>query len=87
MRKLGQKQLTLQLQHRLGQLPAELTAHNLTLSNDGGELIYTYDALSEQVGIADLLKDLDNAGIKFKDLSTTQRSLEDIFVSLVRNDS
>jgi ABC-2 type transport system ATP-binding protein len=86
MRKLGKKQLTLQLQRSLTHVPPELGAYDLALSNDGSELTYTYDARGDRVGIADLLQDLDNAGIQFKDLHTTQRSLEDIFVSLVRNE-
>jgi ABC-2 type transport system ATP-binding protein len=56
----------------------------LTLSSDGDELIYTYDTQGERTGIATLLKDLSDSGITFKDLSTTQSSLEDIFVDLVR---
>jgi ABC-2 type transport system ATP-binding protein len=84
MRKLGKKQLALQLLHRLEVVPAELAAHNLTLGADGGELIYTYDTQAERTGITALLKDLNVAGIRFKDLNTTQSSLEDIFVDLVR---
>ncbi len=57
----------------------------MKLSGDGGELIYTYDTRGERIGIAALLKDLNDAGIAFKDLQTTQSSLEDIFVSLVRH--
>src|SRR6185369_2057973 len=83
MRKLGRKQLTLQLQHPLKQVPAELSAYALELSKDGCELTYTYDAQGERIGIVDLLKELGGAGIQFKDLHTTQSSLEDIFVSLV----
>ena len=84
MRKLGKKQLTLQLQHPLKQLPAALSAYPLELVSGGGELTYTYDAQGGRVRIADLLKALGDAGIEFKDLHTTQSSLEDIFVSLVR---
>ncbi len=84
MRKLGKKQLTLQLAHSLPTLPAALSAHALALSADGNELTYTYDARHEHSGIAALLQDLDAAGIAFKDLQTSQSSLEDIFVSLVR---
>ncbi len=85
MRKLGKKQLTLQLQHRLDGIPAGLVAYNLTLSSDACELIYTYDRQSERTGIVALLKDLNEAGIGFKDLHTTQSSLEDIFVGLVKD--
>jgi ABC-2 type transport system ATP-binding protein len=84
MRKLGTKQLTLELQQALAAVPAELAAHPLELSAAGNELTYTYDAHSEHSGIAALLEDLDRAGIVFKDLKTSQSSLEDIFVSLVR---
>ena len=83
MMKLGRKQLTLQLQDPLTSVPAALSAYRLELSNDGGELTYTYSSDDGSVGMVDLLKDLGNAGIGFKDLRTTQRSLEDIFVSLV----
>src|SRR2546422_304164 len=75
MRKLGKKQLTLQLQHPLEHVPAELRAYPLELSNDGSELTYTYDAQGGRVGIVALLKDLGDAGIQFKDLHTTQSSL------------
>jgi len=87
MRKLGRKQLTLQLQHPLQRVPAELGAYPLELSKDGGELTYTYDAQGGRIGIVALLKDLGDAGIHFKDLHTTQSSLEDIFVSLVTDRS
>ncbi len=83
MRKLGKKQLTLQLQHPLTSLPSALEHYNLELSSAGAELVYTYDAQDEHTGIVPLLKDLSEAGLSFKDLKTTQSSLEDIFVSLV----
>jgi ABC-2 type transport system ATP-binding protein len=85
MRKLGKKQLTLQLQHALEKVPAALSSYQLELSNDGNELTYTYDAQGERIGLVDLLKDLGDAGIQFKDLHTTQSSLEDIFVNLVKD--
>jgi ABC-2 type transport system ATP-binding protein len=84
MRKLGRKQLTLQLQVTLDALPAGLSAYQLELANGGSELVYTYDTHGDSSGIAALLDDLDRTGIRFKDLQTTQSSLEDIFVSLVR---
>jgi ABC-2 type transport system ATP-binding protein len=84
MRKLGKKQLTLQLQQRLDAVPAELAPHRLMLSSDGTELIYTYDTRGERTGITALLADLNRTGIRFKDLQTNQSSLEDIFVGLVR---
>jgi ABC-2 type transport system ATP-binding protein len=86
MHKLGRKQLTLQLHEPLRAIPTELAGHHLELSGDGSELIYTYDTQGERPGIAALLDDLDRAGIQFKDLQTTQSSLEDIFVSLLREE-
>ena len=83
MRKLGRKQLTLQLAAPLRQLPAPLAAHPLALSADGNELTYTYDSESGRAGIATLLKELSDLGIEFKDLHTTESSLEDIFVGLL----
>jgi len=87
MRKLGKKQLKLQLEHTLDHLPPQLSAHHLELSGNGSELIYTYDTRGERSGIVALLSDLNAAGIRFKDLQTTQSSLEDIFVSLVKDKS
>jgi ABC-2 type transport system ATP-binding protein len=84
MRKLGRKQLTLQLQNRLGQIPPGLAEYHLELSNDGDDLVYTYDANGEHASIGTLLGALDREGVSFKDLHTTQSSLEDIFVNLVR---
>jgi len=84
MRKLGKKQLALHLDQRLDHVPATLAQYGLALSEDGWELIYTYEAKSERANIIALLRDLGAAGIEFKDLRTTQSSLEDIFVSLVR---
>jgi len=84
MRKLGKKQLTLQLNNQLDEVPSELAGYGLELAADGTELIYTYDTQTERTGITALLADLSAAGIKFKDLQTRQSSLEDIFVSLVK---
>ena len=84
MHELGTKQLWLQLQQPLRQLPAELAGYALELSSDGSELTYTYDAQDARVSIVDVLRHLGDAGIRFKDLRTTQSSLEDIFVNLVR---
>ena len=86
MRKLGRKQLTLHLQNTLQLVPPELANYHLELANGGSDLIYTYDTQGDRTSIATLLEDLDRAGISFKDLQTTQSSLEDIFVSLVRKD-
>ncbi len=84
MQKLGKKQLTLHLQAPLTALPKELAGEPLELSADGSELVYTFDTQSEETGIADLLRRLAGHGIDFKDLQTSQSSLEEIFVSLVR---
>jgi ABC-2 type transport system ATP-binding protein len=84
MRKLGEKQLTLQLHSELETIPSELAGYALELGSDGSELIYTYDTQTERTGITALLADVNKAGIKFKDLQTKQRSLEEIFVSLVK---
>src|ERR1700710_2199490 len=84
MRKLGKRQLTLQLQHPLAQIPAELAGYDLAQSEDGCELVYSFDAQGESgTGIAALMKRLSELGIDFKDLRTRESSLEDIFVSLV----
>ena len=83
MRKLGKKQLILHLQKKLETIPAELTRHNLALSADGMELVFTYDTKGERTGVTALLADLNEAGIRFRDLQTLQSSLEDIFVGLV----
>ena len=85
MRKLGQKQLTLQLQPPVAAVPPQLAAYGLKLSADGHELLYTYDIQAEHIGITALLADVTAAGIHFKDLQTTQSSLEDIFVGLVES--
>ena len=85
MRKLGKKQLKLQLQKQLDAIPAELAAHRIALAADGCELVYTYDTQGERTGITALLSDLSRTGIRFRDIQTTQSSLEDIFVGLVRN--
>jgi ABC-2 type transport system ATP-binding protein len=84
MRKLGKKQLTLELREAMAAVPAGLSRHRLTLAADGRELVYTYDTQEDRTGIAALLDDLARAGINFKDLHTTQSSLEEIFVDLVR---
>ncbi|HEV7326730.1 MAG TPA: ABC transporter ATP-binding protein [Bosea sp. (in: a-proteobacteria)] len=84
MRKLGQKQLTLHLQTRLEAVPEALSRYGLALQAEGEELVYTYDTKAERTGITALMKDLGDAGIRFSDLRTSQSSLEDIFVGLLR---
>lgn len=83
MQKLGQKQLTLQLSEPLHQVPTALPAEQTTLSDDGYQLTYTYDAQSDPVAVARLLRQLAELKIDYRDLRTSQSSLEDIFVSLV----
>jgi ABC-2 type transport system ATP-binding protein len=84
MRKLGRKQLSVQLRRPLAALPAELASAQLELGADGFRLVYTFDA-REETGIAELLKRLSELGIDYTDLQTSESSLEDIFVSLVRS--
>jgi ABC-2 type transport system ATP-binding protein len=84
MHKLGKKQLTLQLRTQLSQIPAELSAYPLELSDDGHVLVYTFDTQIKETGIATLLRRLTELGIDFKDLHSSESSLEDIFVNLVR---
>jgi len=84
MRKLGKKQLTLQLQSPLPAIPAGLAGLPLELAKDGCELIYSFDTQASETGIAGLLRKLNEQGIEFKDLHTQESSLEEIFVSLVR---
>jgi ABC-2 type transport system ATP-binding protein len=83
MKKLGKKQLTLHLLEPMEAIPAGLSAWRLALKGDGMDLEYTFDAHEERTGIPGLLRRLDELGVGFKDLQTTQSSLEDIFVSLV----
>ena len=83
MRKLGKKQLTLQLHTPLAAVPDALARYALELHAGGLELTYTYDTKGERTGITSLLAGLSDAGVRFKDLTTTQSSLEEIFVSLV----
>ena len=86
MRKLGRKQLTLNLQQPLDALPAGLSGMPLELSEDGQTLVYTFDTQADETGIAALLRQLGAHGIDFKDLHSSESSLEEIFVSLVHGD-
>jgi ABC-2 type transport system ATP-binding protein len=83
MKKLGKKELTLNLTEAMAVVPPELAEWNLTLQADGHELLYVFDATAERTGVPSLLRAMSDAGIGFKDLHTRQSSLEDIFVSLV----
>jgi len=84
MRKLGKKQLTLQLQNQLVQIPPQLSRYPLELTDGGHALVFTFDAQSKETGIATLLKSLGDLNINFKDLHSSESSLEEIFVNLVR---
>jgi ABC-2 type transport system ATP-binding protein len=83
MKKLGKKELTVNLQEPMTAIPAQLADWQLVLKGDGGELVYTFDAKDDKANIPALLRRLSDLGIGFKDLNTRQSSLEDIFVSLV----
>jgi ABC-2 type transport system ATP-binding protein len=83
MNRMGKRELTLRLRHPLT-APPRVNGYDLTLSDDGEELTYAFDSQAEDTGVADLLKQLSKAGIDFKDLHTSESSLEEIFVSLVR---
>jgi ABC-2 type transport system ATP-binding protein len=87
MKKLGKKTLTLNLQDPLTALPAELSDWALELKADGNEIQYVFDSNAERTGVPSLLRRLSDLGIAFKDLNTRQSSLEDIFVSLVHQDT
>ncbi|WP_428820308.1 ABC transporter ATP-binding protein [Microbulbifer sp. MCCC 1A16149] len=83
MHKLGKKQLAVQLQNPLQTLPAALNEFDLEIADEGNQLIYTFDTQREHTGIAELLRHLDQQGIEFKDLHSSESSLEEIFVNLV----
>ena len=87
MRKLGRKQLTLQLQNPISTIPPALAQYALALSEDGLQLTYQFDTQSDSTGIAELLRKLNAEGIDFRDLHTDESSLEEIFVSLVRENA
>ena len=87
MRKLGRKEVRLQLREPLASLPPQFEGRPVSLAPGGNELVYAYDAHAARTGIGTLLTDLTNLGIRFRDLETRESSLEDIFVSLVKGDS
>lgn len=84
MQRLGQKQLKVELQSAVSELPASLTEHNLEITDGGMSVVYSYDKAADRTGITKLLSDLAEAGLVLRDLQTVQSSLEDIFVSLVQ---
>ena len=87
MHKLGKKQMKLELQQKLAAIPPELATYNLALTDDGHTLVYTYEAQGEHRGVTRLIEGLLRHNIRLKDINTTQSSLEDIFVDLVRKDA
>ena len=86
MRKLGRKQMTLELRAPLAAIPEGLSRYALELSGDGNQLTYTYDNQSDRPGVASLIRDLEAAGLQFRDLDTKNSSLEEIFVNLLRQE-
>ncbi|MEY4510791.1 MAG: hypothetical protein RLZZ450_2913 [Pseudomonadota bacterium] len=85
LQKLGRKQLTFSLTRPLAAVPSELAGHQLELVSGGSELVYTFDASDHDISVSGLLREVARLGIDYHDLRTTERSLEDIFVSLVRS--
>jgi ABC-2 type transport system ATP-binding protein len=86
MHKLGKKQMKFQLQQKLEVIPPALSAYDLALSPDGQSLIYTYEAQGDRRGVTRLIEELFRQHVRLKDIDTTQSSLEDIFVDLVRKE-
>ncbi|MBZ9764119.1 ABC transporter ATP-binding protein [Mesorhizobium sp. CA8] len=86
MRKLGRKQMNLELRAPLAAVPDSLSHYSLELSDDGNQLTYTYDNQSDRPGVASLIRDLEAAGVQFRDLETKNSSLEEIFVNLLRQE-
>ena len=84
MRKLGKKQLAIQLQNPVQELPQALAEFELEIADDGNQLVFTFDTQREHTGIAELLRSLNQQGIEFKDLHSSESSLEEIFVNLVK---
>lgn len=87
MKKLGKKELRLNLHHPMPAIPAELSGHELALEDDGNTLVFTFDTQAERTGTTRLLADLDQLEIRFSDLDTRQSTLEEIFVSVVGESS
>jgi len=84
MKKLGEKELHLELAEPIKEIPKDLASLNLKISKKGHEIIFTYDAKKQNNGIADLLEKMKKNGILYQDLKTEQSSLEDIFIQLVK---
>ena len=87
LKKMGHKKLTIELQDKVENIPAELNEYNLSISNDNYSLIYNYNLQAERTGITKMLQDLKNAGLRMRDLKTEQNNLEKIFVTLVKENN
>ena len=87
LKKMGHKKLTIELQDKVEEIPAELNEYNLSISNDNYSLIYNYNLHAERTGITKMLQDLKNAGLRMRDLKTEQNNLEKIFVTLVKENN
>ena len=85
LKKMGHKKLTIDLQEKVNEIPLSLQKYDLSIGSNKTSLNYTYNVQAKQTGITNLLQDLKDAGLKFKDLKTEQSTLEKIFVSLVRD--
>lgn len=84
---LGKRQMTIELNQAITTIPAALSDWNLELDSNNKKLIYTYDTYGDDNGIADLLRTIDSTGLKLQDISTSESSLEDIFINLVKASS
>ena len=87
LKRMGQKTLVIELQHKITQIPEQLSKYQLIISEDHMSLIYNYDLRKERTGITNLLQELKEAGLKMRDLKTDQNSLEKIFVTLVKENN
>ena len=87
MQKLGKKQLIIELKEAIPEIPIALSAYGLELDDTGEKLTYTYDTRGDSTGITSLIKAFNTAGLELKDLQTTQSSLEEIFVNLVKDEA
>jgi len=85
MKRMGTKELHIQLQNEISSIPDSLSAYDLGISDDRTGLVYSYDTKAERTGITSLLSDISAAGLVLRDLQTAQSSLEDIFVDLVKD--
>ena len=83
MQKMGQKNLTIELQDPIDEIPSQLSSYSLVMDNQNF-LTYSYDSQAKSTGITNLLQDIKSAGLKLKDLNSSQTSLENIFEKLVR---